>query len=435
MRIVQITPGSGGGFYCENCLRDVALVTAMRRLGHDVIMVPLYLPVRIGTGETPTNAPIFFGGLNVYLQQKSALFRKTPRWIDRLFDSPRLLGWIGRKAGMTSARDLGMTTISMLQGEQGRQIKELDRLLAWLAVEDNRADVICLSNVLLVGLARRIKEELGVPVVCMLQDEAGFLDGLAAPYSEQAWKIVAERAKHVDAFIAVSKYYAGFMGQRLGLDAGKVQVGYVGISLDGYEPRQSEPKPPTIGFLSEMCSEKGLDTLLEAFIILKKNDKLKDARLRIAGGHSAADRAFLKRIRRRIDICNLSGEVDWLQSFEQSDKQAFLRSLSLLSVPEKQPAAYGLYVLEALAVGVPVVQPRSGVFPELIEITGGGLLYEPENASELPCALEQLLLDPHRAAELGRKGRETVFEKFDVEKTAGELLRIYEGIIEQFPRG
>jgi len=435
MRIVQITPGSGGGFYCENCLRDVALVTAMRRLGHDVIMVPLYLPVRIDTGETPTTAPIFFGGLNVYLQQKSALFRRTPRWIDRLFDSPRLLGWIGRKAGMTSARDLGMTTISMLQGEQGRQIKELDRLLAWLAVEDNRADVICLSNVLLVGLARRIKEELGVPVVCMLQDEAGFLDGLAAPYSEQAWKIVAERAKHVDAFIAVSKYYAGFMGQRLGLDAGKVQVGYVGISLDGYEPKHDEPKPPTIGFLSEMCYEKGLDTLLEAFIAIKKNDKLKDARLRIAGGHSAADRAFLKRIRRRIDICNLSEDVDWPASFEQSDKQAFLRSLSLLSVPEKQPAAYGLYVLEALAAGVPVVQPRSGVFPELIEMTGGGLLYEPDNVHELTHVIERLLLDPHRTAELGRKGREAVFEKFDVEKTAGELLRIYEGIIEQFPRG
>ena len=435
MRIVQITPGSGGGFYCENCLRDVTLVAAMRKLGHDVIMVPLYLPVQIGTTDVVAEAPIFFGGVNVYLQQKSALFRKTPRWVDRLFDSPRLLGWIGRKAGMTGARDLGTTTISMLQGEQGRQIKELDRFLAWLAVEGNRAGVICLSNALLVGLAKRIKGELGVPVVCLLQDEAGFLDGLARTYSEQAWKVLSRRAGDVDAFIAVSKYYADFMRQRLALDPDRVHVGYVGISLEGYKTRRSEPETPTVGFLSQMCSEKGLDTLIETFIVLKKNDRLKDVRLRIAGGHSAADRPFLKRIRRRIDACGLSRDVDWLESFEPNAKQAFLSSLSLLSVPEKQPAAYGLYVLEALAAGVPVVQPRSGVFPELIEMTGGGLLYEPNDAGELARALERLLLDPDHARDLGRKGREAVFEKFDVEKTARRMVRIYEGIIEQFPRG
>ncbi len=432
---MQITPGSGDSFYCENCLRDAALVTAMRKLGHDVLMVPLYLPLSVDKSETVRCSPIFFGGINVYLQQKSALFRKTPRWIDRLFDSPRLLGWVARKAEMTGARDLGRITISMLQGEQGRQIKELDRLVQWLGAEGNKADVVCLSNILLAGLARRIKDKLGVPIVCLLQDEHGFLDGLASPYAEKAWEILAQRSRDMDAFIAVSKYYAGFMQQRLELDAARMRVGYVGVSLDGYKPRNTQPQTPTIGFLSRMCSSKGLDTLVEAFIILKKNDKLKNARLRMAGGHSANDRAFLSRIRRQLSSCGLIDDVEFLVDFDRDAKLAFLSSLSVLTVPEKQPAAYGLYVLEALAAGVPVVQPKSGAFGELLKMTGGGVLCEPNNAPALASAMEPLLLDPDYAGQLGREGRKAVFEKFNIEQTAQEMVRIYEGIVEQFRRG
>ncbi|MHC4435161.1 MAG: glycosyltransferase family 4 protein, partial [Planctomycetota bacterium] len=215
MRIVQITPSAGDSFYCENCLRDATLVKAMLKLGHDVLMVPLYLPVQIEESASAHVSPIFFGGLNVYLQQKSGLFRKTPRWLDRVLDSPKLLSWIGRKAGMTSARDLGETTLSMLRGQEGRQIKELNRLVEWLAAQENKPDIICLSNILLVGLAGPIKKRLGVPVVCLLQDEDGFLDGLPSPYCDQAWQTIIERSKDVDAFIAVSKYYAQAMRERL----------------------------------------------------------------------------------------------------------------------------------------------------------------------------------------------------------------------------
>ncbi len=435
MRIVQITPSAGDSFYCENCLRDIGLVRAMRKLGHDVIMVPLYLPLPAQKGEAISSAPIFFGGINVYLQQKSSLFRKTPRWIDRLFDSPRLLRWVGRKAGMTSANDLGRTTISMLQGEDGRQVKELDRLVDWLGGENNKADVICLSNVLLAGLARRIKEKLGVPIVCLLQDEHGFLDGLAQPYSDQAWEILAQRSQDVDAFIAVSRFYADFMRQRLKLDAGRMRVGYVGILLEGHCPRRSEPQMPTIGFLSQMCSDKGLDTLVDAFVILKKKGELKNARLRIAGGHSASDRVFLEGIRDKLVSCGLAGDVEFLTDFDHAAKLDFLRSLSVLSVPEKRPAAYGLYVLEALAAGVPVVQPNHGVFPELHQMTGGAVLFEPNNTADLARALERLLLDPDRARQLGQNGQKAVFEKFNIEQTARQIVRIYEEVLQNFPRG
>jgi glycosyltransferase involved in cell wall biosynthesis len=428
MRIVQITPGTGGGFYCENCLRDAALVTAMRKLGHDVLMIPMYLPVADDTEETAASAPIFFGGINTYLQQKSAFFRKTPRWLDRLFDSPKLLGWASRKAGMTSAKNLGEMTISMLRAEQGRQVKELHRLVNWLEAQDDRPEVVCLSNILLAGLAKPLKEKLGVPMACLLQDEDGFLDGLTSPYVEQAWQMLAERSSDVDAFIAVSDYFAGVMREKLRVSADRMHVVRTGISLDRYEPRQATPATPTIGYLSRMCADRGLDTLVEAFIMLKKNDKLKDVKLRIAGGKIGNDEAFVDRIRKQLVSCGFIDDVDFLPDFDRDSKLAFFQTLSLLSVPEKKPIAYGLYVLEALSAGVPVVEPASGAFVELLEMTDGGVLFEPNNAATLAAAMEPLLLDPDYAWRLGEQGRKAVFEKFNVEQTAQKTVRIYEGI-------
>ncbi len=425
MRIVQITPSAGDSFYCENCLRDAALVKAMLKLGHDVLMVPLYLPVQIEETASPHVSPIFFGGLNVYLQQKSALFRKTPRWLDSLLDSPRLLSWIGRKAGMTSARDLGETTISMLRAEQGRQIKELNRLVEWLAAQENKPDIICLSNILLVGLAGPIKRRLGVPVVCLLQDEDGFLDGLSPPYCEKAWRTIAERSNDVDAFIAVSKYYAQTMRERLRIDTDRVFVVYTGISLDQHESPQAAPEIPTIGYLSRMCADRGLDTLVDAFIKLKRSDRLANARLRVTGGRRSDDKAFIERMQQKLRSQGLLDDVELLPDFTGEARRAFLQTLSVLSVPEKQPMAYGLYVLEALAAGVPVAQPATGVFPELLELTGGGVLCEPNNADALADAIAALLLDPDHAGGLGKRGREAIFERFDIDRTAAEMVRTY----------
>ena len=434
MRIAQITPSAGDSFYCENCLRDAALVKAMRDLGHDVLMIPMYLPLPDAANELANDVPVFFGGINVYLQQKSALFGKTPRWLDSLFDRPSILKWISRRVTMTSAKDLSETTISMLQAEHGRQKKELQRLIDWLDAQDKAPDIVCLSNVLLAGLARRIKADLGVPVVCLLQDEDGFLDALGPQYMEQAWQMLARRCSDVDGFIAVSHYYEDIMRQRLGLPADKTHVVYTGILLDGYEPSQSGPETPTIGYLSRMCFDKGLDTLVAAFSLLKKSEKLRRLKLRIAGGKTGNDEAFVRPIRQQLSSSGLIDDVEFLTGFDNSARVGFLQSLSVLSVPEKRPVAYGLYVLEALAVGVPVVQPASGVFPELLEITGGGVLYEPNNAQALAAAMQTLLLDPSRARELGRQGRKKVLERFDVTQSAGQIVRIYQEAVRQFSR-
>jgi glycosyltransferase involved in cell wall biosynthesis len=426
MRVVHITPGTGDSFYCENCVRDAALVSAMRNLGHDVLIIPMYLPMKGDKNEPVGNAPIFFGGINVYLQQKSAIFRKTPRWLDRIFDSPKLLGWLARKSKMTSSGDLAETTISMLRGEDGRQVKELNRLIEWLDSQDNKPDIVCLSNILLTGLAKSIKARLGIPIVCLLQDEDDFLDGLASPYKKQAWQMIAELSRDVDAFIAVSKYFASVMQQRLELSTDRVHVVYSGISLDGYESLQAEPKIPTIGYLSRMCPDRGLDTLVNAFVMLKNDEKLKKARLWIAGGKAANDETFINHIRKKLTSCGFIDDVQFLPAFDRDTKLAFFQSLSLLSVPEKRPIAYGLYVLEALAAGVPVVEPKSGAFPELLDITGGGVLFEPNSAAALVEAMQPLLLDPDYARKLGKQGKKQVFQKFNVEQTAKDLMRIYQ---------
>src|SRR4029453_316409 len=186
MNIVQITPGAGG-MYCGNCFRDNALVAALRKLGHSTLMVPLYLPMTLEEEDQSAGTPIFFSGVNVYLEQKSALFRHAPDWLHHLLESPKLLKWAAGKAAKTRPKDVGDITISMLRGEGGHQARELDELITWLK-QQRPPDVICLSNALLVGMVRKLKQELRSPVVCMLQGEDYFLDSLPETHRDMAWK-------------------------------------------------------------------------------------------------------------------------------------------------------------------------------------------------------------------------------------------------------
>ena len=426
MRIAYLMPGAGGTFYCENCLRDAATIRALHKLGHDPIMVPLYLPLDIDGPAPVARSPVFFGGINVYLQQKWSFFRKTPRWIDAFFDSPRLLKWAASKAGMTRAQDLAETTLSMLRGEHGHQTKELERLTAWLA-ETEKPDVVSLSNAMLIGVARHVKERLGVPIVCALQDEDIFLDSLPEPHRQQAWDAIAERVGDVDAFIAVSRYYGDLMRERLRLPPEKLHVVYNGLRVEGYGPAPSPPEPPVIGFLERMCPEKGLDVLADAFLLLR--GRFPGLKLRAAGGWTTADEPFLAAIRKRLAADGAEAEI--LPNLDREERIPFLQGLSVLSVPARHGEAFGMYVLEALASGVPVVLPRRGSFPELVEATGGGVLYDDAGPQSLADAIASLLSNPQLARRLGEQGRKAVADRFNIERSAQEIIRVYESILKQ----
>ena len=428
MRIVQFTPGTGN-FYCGSCLRDNTLVSALRRLGHDAMLVPLYLPPVTDEPNEAARSPLLFGGINVYLQQQFAMFRRTPVWLDRWFDAPRLLRLAADRASMTNAADHGEMALSMLRGEEGRQNKEIDKVLAWLRQPEHRPDVLSLSNGLLIGMARRIHAELQIPVVATLQGEDGFLDALPPPFNQKAWALMRQRAADISRFVAVSQFYGRHMADRLGLAVGRVAVVPNGINFDGFEAA-AEPPPAAIGFLARLCPAKGLHQLVEAFILLHTQDRCPGVRLRIAGAQTAADLSYLRQLETRLGAAGLAGQVDWLPNLDRRAKQDFLRSVQVLSVPAAGEA-FGLYVLEALACGVPVVQPADGAFPELIAATNGGVLYAPNRIEALADALASLLLDPPRRAELGCAGRQAVREKFTAERMArafadvcAEVLRV-----------
>jgi len=422
MRIVQLTPGSGGSFYCANCLRDAALVRALRQAGHEVSFVPLYLPIASDEGAPLAGKDIYFGGLNVYLQQKLAIFRKTPRWIDALLDRPGLLRWIGKKAGMTNAADVAETTISMLQGEQGRQVKELNRLADFLAGAD-KPDVICLSNALLLGLAGKLKRRLDVPVVSVLQDEDIFLDALPVRHRDLAWQVMAERAAEADGFIAVSRYFADFMTDRLNLPAERVVVAWPGIDLTGYGPPERPPDQPTIGFLERLCADKGFDTLTKAFILLKSSGRHPGLKLRACGGYTSADRPFVYECMRELSRAGLAGDLELAQDFTKAGRISFLHSLSVMSVPARHKEGFALYALEAMAAGVPVVAAPEASFPELISQTGGGTLSRSNSPEDIAEAISQLVDDPNRASQLGKEGRFAVMRQFGAAQAADRFIQ------------
>ncbi|HZQ47260.1 MAG TPA: glycosyltransferase family 4 protein [Verrucomicrobiae bacterium] len=423
MNIVQITPGAGAMF-CGNCFRDNALVAALRRQGHSVLMIPLYLPLTLDEADQTDGVPIFFNGVNVYLEQKSEWFRKAPAWIHRISASPALLKWASGRAAKTRAADLGEITLSMIRGEEGNQAREVEQLLGFLKTQP-KPDIICLSNALLAGLARRFKSELKVPIACVLQGEDTFLDSLPESHRALTWKTLAERCADIDLFIPPTRYFGDRMRERLNLPPERVRVVYDGISLEGYESVQS-PEAPVLGYFARMCREKGLDTLVEAFILLKERNRVPNLKLKVGGGCGPSDQPLVDALRERLKAKVFLDDVEFFPNVDRAGKLEFLRSLSVFSVPALYGEAFGLYVIEALASGVPVVQPRHAAFPELIELSGGGALCEPGNPKALADTLETLLLDPEKARALGAAGRKSVLEKFSAEQMAKEVARVYQ---------
>lgn len=427
MRIIQLTPGTGS-FYCGSCMRDNTLVRGLRELGHDALMVPLYLDPTLDEPSTAEGAPLLFGGINVYLQSKIPLFRKTPVWLDRLFDAPGLLRAAAKRSGMTSPRELGELTIASLEGESGPQVKELDRVVEWLT-ESAPPDVVILSNALLLGMARRIKERLRVPIMCSLQGEDAFMDTFPEPYRTQSWDLLSERSRDVDALVAASHYYGGVMTRRARLEPEKVHVIPNGILLDGYAPAPKPPAEPIIGYLARMIPGKGLVTIVDAFIALRSRGKVA-AKLRIAGSMLDSDVPLVKRLKAKLEANKLADQVEWLPNVTREEKIRFLQSLTCFSVPATYGEAFGLYIIEALAAGIPVVQPRHAAFPELVENTGGGILCEPDDPQALAIGLEGLLLDPRRARSLGLAGRKAVEERYSMQSMARSVDSVLQRMVQ-----
>jgi glycosyltransferase involved in cell wall biosynthesis len=399
-------------------MRDNSLARELIAMGHEAHLVPMYLPLQLDEERIDESTPVFFGGINVYLQQKYRLFRKLPRWMDQVFNGRRLLRMVAKRSHLTSANEQGEMTCLMLRLEESNLGKEVDKLVDWLK-QDGKPDVIVLSNALLAGLIRELKSRLGVSVVCTFQGEDSFLDSLPKPWCNLAWEELAMRVQDADVLVAPSQFYGRLMEERLRLEPGSIHVIPNGIDLSGWRESDGE-NVKRIGYLARMCHSKGLGLLVDAFIQL--NDS--SLTLAIAGTMGGGDDVYVAGLKKKLEKARLDNRVEWFPDLARQEKVDFLRDLSVFSVPVVYPEAFGLYLLEAMACGVPVVMPNASAFPEVVNSAECGVLVTPGSAGDLARGLQEMLDDPEREV-VGKKGRRAVEERYHVGAMALNFEKIF----------
>jgi glycosyltransferase involved in cell wall biosynthesis len=404
-------------------MRDNALAAELIRQGHEVTLLPIYTPTR--TDETNVSHPrVFFNGISVYLQQSFAPFRKMPGVLDKLLDSKWLLKMATARSIPVNPKLLGSLTVSMLQGEHGVLKREFEKLAEWIRTQP-KPDIVDLPYSLLLGMAKPLKEALQRPVCCTLQGEDLFLQSLVEPYRSEALQLIRSAADHIDVFIASSEYYAAFMARYLSIPAEKIRIIPLGISLEGHAPAQRSGGVFRIGYMARIAPEKGLHLLVDAYCRLRQQAGLGPAMLEAAGYLPPEHKSYLRAAERKMKDNGLASEFRYHGEVDRSAKIHFLQSLDLLSVPSTYDEPKGIFVFEAMANGVPVVQPRRGAYPEIIERTQGGLLVEPDSVESLAEGLRTLWQDGALRERLGSQAYAGVRQHHSITRMAEETLAVY----------
>ncbi len=427
MKIAYLITGSGGSFYCGNCYRDMLYVRAIRKVnGIDAKAIPLYLPPDKTTlKESGFDNNVFFGAISMYLREKVKFLRNMPAFFDKLLDTGLFLKLAAKQAGTTSSEGYEELTINMIEGNNAFRKSEVDRLVRYLS-RDGKPDIIHLSNALILGIARQLKKRMDVKVVCSLLNEDDWIDDMAEPFRSRAWGMIAQEAVYVDSFVTPSRYYKDFFIQRTGINGNNVSIIPLGFDPDNAPVRAVRPAPYAIGYFSRVNHHNGFDKLVDAFIELKRKDGIPGLTLNVCGGYTGADKQFLSAQIRKIREAGLSKYVHIYPDFQGEGKMRFINDVDVITVPVRKYDGYGLYLLEANASGIPVVQPDTGAFREIIGKTGGGIIYSPDTVEELASSLYGLLSDHERLAQLSSEGMQNVREKFSLARMSEGLATVYE---------
>jgi len=427
MRLLFLTAGAAE-MYCGSCLRDNTLAAALRARGHDVVLSPIYTPTTTDEANE-SSGPVLFGGISVYLQQHLALFRHTPSILDRLWDATPVLKLASKRQIQVDPRVLGEMTVSMLRGREGFQRKEIDKMIRWLG-QGPRFDVITLPFTLLISLARPLREAFGVPIACTLQGEDLFLDNLQEPWRTESLTLIREAVGEVEVFIAVSDYYRTFMAEYLGIPEERIDTVPLGITIEGHAPQPPRTAGPfTVGYFARIAPEKGLHMLVDAYRRLRSLPGVPDTRL-VAGGYLLDEhRGYLQGIERELADAGLRDHFTYAGAVDRAGKIALLQSFDVLSVPTGYHEPKGLFLLEAMANAVPVVQPAHGAFPEILERTGGGVLVPPGEPDTLAAAILRVLTDREHAARLGSSGARSVRQQYSAERMGEAAEALYEKLL------
>lgn len=424
LKLAYLTAGAAGMF-CGSCMRDNSLAAALMRQHVDVHLLPLYTPIRTDE-ENVSDDTVFFGGINVYLQQHYRLFRYLPRWLDRWLDQPGLIRRLANGRLKVNGHDLGEMAVSVLRGTHGHQRKEVFRLVDYLA-DQLRPHVIDFTNVLITGCLPELKKRLDVPVFVTLQGDDLFLADLPTAYREAALKEIRRLSQYVDHYITFSRNYADSMARFLGIPREKFLLVPIGVNAKEFaEPRPAVSRPDqplTVGYFARICPAKGFHLLVDAFIKLRTMPGMQDVRLRAAGWLGESDNEYYHQQRGRIVGAGLADAFTYDGVVDRAGKVKFFQEVDLVSVPTTYEEPKGLFVLESLASGVPVVQPAHGAFPELLEATGGGRLFRPNDTNDLAVALREMLLS--RDDEAIERVRATVMRDFTSDAMAARTLAHY----------
>ena len=426
LRVAYVTAG-GAGMFCGSCMRDNTLVAAVRKLGCDALLVPTFTPIRTDEPQV-TEDRVFLGGINVYLEQKWPFMRRLPQPLRRALDSPRLLGLISKLALETRRDEDAAVAVSLLRGEYGHQRAEIEDLVRWLA-NDIRPHVVNLTNLLISGFVPALKRQHDVPVLVTLQGDDVFLDALPPSGRHEVLREMRNVAKAIDGFVVFSRYYRDYMASLLEVPLERFRLVPMGLADPGSFARPAGAEGgdgKTIGYLARICPHKGFHVLVDAFLHLRTMPGTEDARLRAAGWLGQSDMAFFEEQRRKLAAAGALEAFEHVDVPDREDKIRFLHGLDVLSVPTIYREPKGIYVLEALAAGVPAVVPAHGAFPELLEGTGGGRLVPPGDPERLGAALHGLLLDPAARTRLGEEGQGRVRERFDAESMARRTLEVWQ---------
>ena len=424
MRILSITAGAAG-MYCGSCFRDNALAAELLKRGHDAHLVPVYTPTRTDEPNV-SERRVLFGGISVYLQQSWPLFRRLPRIVDRLWDTPGVIGaFANRAVSSTDPKLLGELTVATLEGTSGELAREFDKLVEWTR-DEPPPDVINLPNSLLISMAAPLRAAFSRPVCCTLQGEELFIDGLLPPYRERVLELIRGCVPDVDRFIAVSDYEAQFMADLLRIPPDRISVVPLGINVTGYATAAQRDDVFRVGYFARVAPEKGLHVLADAYVRFRRRlPATAQVRCEAAGYMAPSAQWYLDSVKAAFAAGGCGEEFTYRGTLDRGEKINFLRRLDLLSVPATYDEPKGIFLLEAMACGVPVVQPRRGAFTEVVERTGGGVLVPPDNPESLAEMLFQLWSDRPRLEALGKRAFTEVRGHYSIERSTDRLLEVY----------
>ena len=426
-RVVYLTAGAGG-MYCGSCMNDNTLARGLTELGVDVQLVPTYTPITTDEQDFSIDK-VYFGGINVYLQQKLPLLRSLPPAFDRILNHPKLIRWATKKDVQADPQMLGDMTVSMLKGVAGFQKKEVQRLLVYL--ETVQPQVVNFTNALIAGCAPQIKSALDCPIVVTLQGDDIFLDFIPENYAEESIKQIRKVSEHIDAYVVHSEFYADFMSERLGIPRSKFHTVKLGIAPEDFQSSSTgntaRSGKKQVGYLARLTREKGFHLLCDAFIRLR--EKRDDVELQIAGWLGTEHQQYADQQFAKLDAAGLKDAYTYHGTVDRETKVQFLRSLDVFTVPTIYREPKGRFALEAMACGLPLVLPNHGAFPELIADANCGVLVTPDDAEHLAAELDALLDDPERCQTLGNAGRNAIQRDRNGQSMAQQTLDLYERLI------